>query len=167
MKILGALIIIFTCWVLGIDFYKSNIKKLEFAKGLLNGIEYLKSEIVYSCGFLDECILKSASFSGIASEFMKAVGEELAKKGVSAKNAIEKLTPMLLKNTNTETYYITRDLFLQLGEKDCENQEKMLNGYLDKLSAIINKQNDFCNKECVMLKKTGIVAGVGIAVLLI
>ena len=64
MKIIGAFIIIGVCWMIGADYYKSNMKKLAFIKGLFDGVEFLRSEIVYSCEFLGESLLKSAVFSG-------------------------------------------------------------------------------------------------------
>lgn len=167
MKVFGAIIIVGVCWFLGIDFYKSNIRKLNFAKGLYDGIEVLKSEIVYSCELLGDSILKSASFSGDASEFMNVMGNDLQETGVSVELIFDRAEPYLFKNTNKETYLLTKDLFFQLGEKDCENQTKLLEGFLNKLRTIINRQNDFCQKECVMFKKVGVVVGLGIAVLLI
>ena len=167
MKILGAIIIICVCWFLGVDFYKTNTKKLEFAKGIYDGINFLKSEIKYSCDFLSNSILKAAMFSGIASEFMENAGKALVAKGVSTENAFNKAGTFIIKNTDNETYILTKNLFLQLGEKDCENQEKIIEGYLEKLAVIINKQEKFCQKECVMFKKTGAIVGIGIAVLLI
>ena len=167
MKILGAIIIVCSCWILGVDFYKSNISKLEFAKGLYDGAEYLKSEIVYSCDLLGESLLKSAAFSGCAAEFIELTGKELVKKGVSTEDAFKKTKTILAKSTNKDIYLLTKDLFLQLGEKDCDNQGKLLDGYLERLAAFIKKQSDFCEKECVVFKKTGLIAGIGIVVLLI
>lgn len=167
MKIIGAFIIIGVCWMIGADYYKSNMKKLAFIKGFFDGVEFLRSEIVYSCDFLGESLLKSAVFSGEAAEFMRNIGSELNEKGVSTKEAFEKNESLLRKNVNNEEYLLIKDMFLQLGEKDCENQEKMIDGFLEKLLKIIDRQSNFCQKECVMLKKTGAVVGVGIAVLLI
>ena len=98
---------------------------------------------------------------------MRNIGSELNEKGVSTKEAFEKNESLLRKNINNEEYLLIKDMFLQLGEKDCENQEKMIDGFLEKLLKIIDRQSNFCQKECVMLKKTGAVVGVGIAVLLI
>ena len=167
MKIIGAVIIIGVCWAFGMDFYKSSVNKLNFAKGLYDGLEFLKSEIVFSCNFLSVSLLKAAEFSGDASGFVKTIGTELKEKGVSAERAFEKAEKMLESNTNKEMFLLTKDLFLQLGEKDSEAQEKLLEGYLQKFAIIIKKQNDFCKKEGIMFKKTGAIVGIGIAVLLI
>lgn len=167
MKIIGAIVIVVVCWALGVDFYKSNMNKLSFSKGLFDGVAFLKSEIVYTCDLLGESVLKSAEFSGAASDFMKTVGKALKEQGVCTAAVFEIAEPTLAKNTTKEAYLLTKDLFLQLGEKDSDSHEKMLDGYLKKLETVINKQNDFCGKECVMLKKVGTVIGIGIAVLLI
>ena len=167
MKILGAFLIIGVCWMFGVDFYKSNYKKLEFAKGLFAGMEYLKSEITYTCDLLGESLQKASSFSGVAGKFFESIAFSLEKKGTSTQIAFEENELYLAQNANNETYLLTKDLILQLGEKDCENQEKMLESYLSKLSLIIKKQEEFCQKECTMFKKTGAIAGLGIVVLLI
>ena len=167
MKIFGAVLIIFACWVLGADFYKSNVDKLNYTKDLFSGIEVLKSEIVYSCDYLSDSLLKCVPFSGKASEFMLNISNELKTKGISTEIAFEKTGKIVAENTGKETYLLTKDLMLQLGGKDCENQEKLLEGYLKKLMLLIEKQEGFCKRECTMLKKTGAIAGIGIAVLLI
>ena len=167
MKILGGIIIICTCWIIGLDFYKMNLKRLSFTKDLYNGIECLKSEIVYSCDFLSKSILKCTEFSGEAALFMQSVGNKLEEKGTSCELAFDKSETLIVNNVSNETYMLTRDLFMQLGEKDCENQENLIDGYLHKLSCLIKKQTEFCCKECVIFKKTGAIIGIGIAILLI
>lgn len=167
MKLLGAIAIIIACSLLGVDFYKTCNKKLAFAKGLFDGVEFLKNEIVYSCDFLGDSIIKSSEFSADASAFMEFMGRQLKEKGVSTEHAFEQAENLLFDKVNKETYLLTKDLFFQLGDKDCDNQEKVLDGYLKKLDAQIKRQSDFCEKECVMIKKTSAVAGIGLAVLLI
>ena len=167
MKILGALLIIGACWRIGTDFYKSNCKKLEFARGLFSAMEYLKSEITYTCDLLGNSVLKAADFSGSAAEFVKNLGMSLSQNGVTTQDAFEENKQILVKNANNETILITKDLILQLGEKDYESHEKMFESYLEKLSSIINKLEIFCQKECTVFKKTGAIIGLGIVVLLI
>lgn len=167
MKVAGAILIIGICWLWGVDFYKSNIKKKNFAKGLYNGIGFLRTDIVYSCNFLAEGIIKSAEFSGDAAEFMKNIGNELNNNGVTLVQAFERTKQLLEQSADKATCLITKDLFLQLGETDCENQRKLIDGYLEKLSDIIIKQDEFCKKECTIIRKAGVIIGVGIAILLV
>lgn len=167
MKLLGAILIIVVCWLSGVDFQKTNKQKLDFTRGLFDGIDFLKSEIVYSCDFLGDSIIKSSEFSGEASAFMGFIGVQLREKGMSTEYAFEQAGALICDKVSKEAYILTKDLFCQLGEKDCENQEKMLEGYLKKLDVLIKKQNDFCEKECVMIKKTSAIAGIGLAVLFI
>ena len=133
MKLTGAIIIIYACWMLGVDLYKSNIKRLNFTKGLFSCAEFLKTEIVYDCVFLEDSIIRSVPFSGDAASFIECIGTRLEEKGISTEAAFEKAKPDLIKNVSSEVYLLTKELFFQLGEKDCESQEKLISGYLKKL----------------------------------
>jgi len=166
MKILGAVLIIIACSIAGFDVYSKNIKKLKYIEGLISGFEFFKSDVSFSHSILGEVFLKSADFAGCAEDFFKNIGTELSKDGVLAHNAFEKYSFNLKNCVNQETFNITKDVILQLGNTDAESQIKLLESGVEKLKNCMFRQEAFCAKEGVMFKKIGVVAGVAISLLL-
>lgn len=167
MKTIGAVLIIVSCGLLGVNFYKKCISKLKFTQCLIDGLEYIKNEISFTQPLLFQTFIDAAVFSGSAGNFFKELGELISVDGITLEEAFVKSKFPLKASSNNQVYSVIHDIVLQLGMGDTENQINLLNSAINKLRTNYNNQKAFCEKEGAMCKKIGFVMGVAVSIILL
>lgn len=166
MKILGTFLIVVSCGLYGIYFYQKCICHINFSQGLIDGFECIKNDIAFSMDVLPDSLFKAATFSGEASVFFERISLELQREGTTLSEAFDNCKNIVKNNTTNQVFTIVNDAVLQLGKSDVEGQHNLLNATIQKLKTCLEQQKKYCEKEGVMCKKIGFIAGIALSILL-
>ncbi len=166
MKIIGAVMVILSCGLLGIKFYKKCLEENIYIQGLIDGFEYIKNDMSFAPDVLSVICQKASIFSGKAELFFVNIGIEMANDGIAISDAFNKCEKYIKQYSGKKTYTIVKETFLQLGTNNAENQIKMLDSTISKLKTLQKQQKNFCDNEGQICKKLGFIAGVSVVLAL-
>ncbi len=158
MKLIGILIIIFSCSYGGIIIYKAQIRKISFLESYIEFLIYLKNEITYSQSTIYE-IFKNYScnlpLGTYINNFLSFLNGNFSLKS-SWRLSFESISENI-KLSSTEKNIILK-LGNNLGACHTEGQIEILNKNIEILQQCLKSAKEFKKKK----GKLSIILGVGV-----
>lgn len=168
LKIVGSLIVLISCSLLGYSHAKTYAKRPEELKVLQTLFQIFENEISFLSNVLEEAFLKVCSCTDSdVTIFFEATIKNL-KGGFCAYEAWTKAVKENISRTNlnSEDEGIIISFGKMLGSSDLEGQVKNIRLTVNQLKIQEQKAEDLKDKNESMFKNLGVLGGLAIIVLL-
>jgi stage III sporulation protein AB len=169
-KIIGSIIVITACSILGYVLSKSYSRRPQEIREIQVMLNMFENEIVYMQSFLEDAFIKlgNSSASKSALFFTDAVRLLKSEKGIDASKAWEKAVRQNIHMTslNHEDEKILVSFGKMLGNSDREGQVKNISLLVNQLGLQEKKAEETREKNEGMYKRLGVLCGFAIVILL-
>ena len=163
LKILGAIFLIGSFGISGIEIYKDMEHKLNLAQDLKNGFSYIKTDIVVSSVVLAEVLKKGALFAGSGSFVFENCSQKMIDENKNFETAWEESIENI---TDSKLLNILSEVGKRLGKSSAEEEAQFLESIMEKLDIFEKSQEKKLSGEGKIIKKTGFILGIAFAILL-
>lgn len=165
MKILGSILVVVSCTLLG--FYKHHLmtREAEAVQGVTDALSYIKKQLALSKKLISELIESAVEFAGEASPLFLSCLDALKAGSITFSDAwADAVNKSGIRDKRTKQ--ILSELGMQLGKNDIEGELETVSAACEKLSALYETMQTGICKEGALYKKAGVLLGVVIVILL-